>query len=131
MTTKLIQQYIYELDTWYRLLDYLEEENVLYKNRIVTILKNDTESLLLEMIESFLNKFVLEDTIISIFRNDITKAKIKIMAEGKDVEKEKNGDNYILYQNKLRKEIEIIEHQFNRLKFEFNNYLSEQFTTFK
>ena len=131
MTIKLIQQYIYEVDTWNRLLDYLEEENILYKNRIAVILKNDTESLLIEMIESFLNKFVLEDTIISIFRNDITKAKIKILARGKDVEIEENADNYILSQNKLRKEIEIIEQQFNRLKFEFNKYLSEHFSTFK
>ena len=131
MTIKLIQQYIYEVDTWYRLLDYHEEENILYKNRIAGILKNDTESLLIEMIESFLNKFALEDTIISIFRDDITKAKIKILAKGKDIEKEGNADNYILSQNKLRNEIEIIEQQFNRLKFEFNKYLSDHFIAFK
>ena len=131
MTIKLIQQYIYEVDTWNRLLDYLEEENILYKNRIAVILKNDTESLLIEMIESFLNKFVLEDTIISIFRDDIAKAKIKILAKGKDVLTDRNADNIFFTQNKLRKEIEIIEQQFNGLKFEFNKYLSIHFNTSK
>ena len=131
MTTHLIQQYIYEADTWCRLLDYLEEENIQYKNRIAIILKNDTESLLIEIIESFLNKFVLEDSIISILRDDIMKAKIKILAKGKDVEKGENTANYILTQNKLRKEIEIIEQQFNRLKFKFNKYLSEHFNAYK
>lgn len=131
MTIKLIQQYIYEVDTWYRLLDYLEEENILYKNRIAVILKNDTESLFIEMIESFLNKFVLEDTIISIFKDDIKNAKNKILEKGKDIEKEGNTNNFILTQNKLRKEIEIIEKQFNGLKFEFNKYLSDHFNTYK
>ena len=78
MTVNLIQQYIYEVDTWYRLLDYFEEENIQYKNRIAVIVKNDNESLFIETIESFLNKFVMEDTIISIFRDDITRVHFKL-----------------------------------------------------
>ena len=131
MTINLIQQYIYEVDTWDRLLDYLEEENIQYKNRIAVIVKNDNESLFIETIESFLNKFVMEDTIISIFRDDIVKAKIKILAKGKDVVTNTNADNNFFTQNKLRKEIEIIEQQFNGLKFEFNKYLSVHFKTSK
>ncbi|OSZ77131.1 hypothetical protein CAP36_11995 [Chitinophagaceae bacterium IBVUCB2] len=125
MTIKLIQQYIYERDTWCRLLDYLEEENILYKNRIANILKSDSDSLLIEMIESFLNKFVMEDAIISILRHDIAKANIKIVAKGKDFGKDGNSTDIIITQDKLRGEIEIIEQQFNRLKFEFNKYLSK------
>ena len=83
------------------------------------------------MIELFLNKFVLEDTIISIFRDELTKAKNKIVAKGKDAEKEDSTNNFTITQNKLRKEIEIIEQRFNGLKFEFNKYLSGYFTTFK
>ena len=127
----MIQQYIYEVDTWDRLLNYLEEENIQYKNRIAVIVKNDNESLFIETIESFLNKFVMEDTIISIFRDDIAKAKIKILAKGKDVLTDRNADNIFFTQNKLRKEIEIIEQQFNGLKFEFNKYLSIHFNTSK
>ena len=124
MTTKMIQQYIYERDAWYRLLDYLEEENILYKNRIAIILKSDTDSLLVETIESFLNKFILHDAIISLFRHDIAKANEKMAAKVIDEEKE-NYDEIMLTQNKLRGEIEIIERQFNSLKFEFNKYLSK------
>ena len=131
MTINLTQQYIYEVATWDRLLDYLEEENIQYKNRIAVIVENGNESLFIETIESFLNKFVMEDIIIAIFRDDITKAKIKILAKGKDVLTDRNADNNYFTQNKLRKEIEIIEQHFNGLKFEFNKYLSTHFNTLK
>ncbi|MES2331107.1 MAG: hypothetical protein V4539_16000 [Bacteroidota bacterium] len=131
MSIPLIQQYIYEVETWHRLLDYLEDGNILYRHRLAVILKNDTESTLDEMIESFLNKFMLEDAIILLFRDEITKAKTQMLEMGKEVAKEGNFGDFIFTQDKLREEIKIIEQRFNRLKFELDKYLSDHFTTIK
>ncbi len=43
LATSLVQQYLYERKTWDRLLDYLQEENIHYKNRLSDILKNDID----------------------------------------------------------------------------------------
>jgi hypothetical protein len=129
LTTSLVQQYLYERKTWDRLLDYMQEENIHYKNRLSDILKNDIDRTLIDMIESFLNKFVLEDSNISILRHYISEANNKITAKQKDSEQRENIDKVVITQNKLRKEIEVTEKEFNGLKFEFNKYLSEHFET--
>ena len=125
MTLIMLQQFKYERETWSRLLNYLEEENILYKNRIAVILKKDTDNMLIEMIEIFLNKFVLEDAIIAIFRHEISSASKKIPAIENGIIDKSSYEEIVITQNKLRSEIEIIEQQFNRLKFEFNKYMSK------
>ena len=127
---KVVPQYQYELKTWNRLLDYLEEENIEYKNRISEILKNNIHTGLLEAIEVFLSEFVGEDQIISLCRCDINALK-GVIDRGRDGAL--NGNNFdeiTLDQDKLRKEIEITERRFNALKFEFNKYLSERMGSF-
>lgn len=121
---KLTQQHQYERAAWCRLLDYLQEENIHYKNRIADILRNDIGSSLIETLELFLNKFVQEDSIISLLRHDIAELNKKIPAKESGDEQKENLDKIILTQDKLRKEVETIEQQFNKLKFTFNKYLS-------
>lgn len=125
----LVQQYLYERKTWDRLLDYIQEENIHYKNRVVEILKNDIDRTLIDMIESFLNKFVMEESNISILRHYISEANNKITGKQKDSGQRESIDKIVITQNKLRIEIEVIEKEFNGLKFEFNKYLSEHFET--
>ena len=93
------------------------------------ILKNDIDRSLMDMIESFLNKFVLEDSNIFILKRYISEANNKISVKQKDSEQRENTDEIVITQNKLRKEIEVIEKEFRGLKFEFNNYFSEHFET--
>lgn len=125
----LVQQYLYERKAWDRLLDYIQEENIHYKNRVVEILKNDIDRTLIDMIESFLNKFVMEESNISILRHYISEANNKITGKQKDSGQRESIDKIVITQNKLRIEIEVIEKEFNGLKFEFNKYLSEHFET--
>lgn len=125
-----VQQYQYEIKTWNRLLDYLEEENIQYKNRISEILKNNIHTGLLETIEVFLSEFVREDQIISLCRRDIEALK-GVIDKGRDGAL--NGNNFeeiTFNQDKLRKEIEMTERRFNALKFDFSKYLSERLSLF-
>lgn len=125
MIIQTVQQYLYERKTWLRLLDYLQEENIDYKNRIADILKDDTGNNLLDLIESFLSKFIMEDFAIAILRHDVN-ASNKLLIEEKYNTDDKNTSADIKEtQNKLRNEMQIIENRFNKLKFEFNKYLSE------
>ncbi len=126
----VVPQYQYEIKTWKRLLDYLEEENIEYKNRISEILKNNIHNGLLETIEVFLSEFVREDQIISLCRRDIEALK-GVIDKGRDgALNGKNFEEIAFNQDKLRKEIEITERRFNALKFEFNKYLSERMGSF-
>ena len=70
MPQNKVQQLKIESAAWKRLLDFLREENVYSKNRLSDILKDGFENLL-EDLENFHNRFVKQDEVISLLRNDI------------------------------------------------------------
>ncbi len=123
MTEPKIIQFQYENDTWKRLLEFIQSENVFLKNRLAAIASNDIDSDMLEEAEYFQNKFVEEDEQIVLLRS-------KVAAHDKLLHRELFEDGSIVkevlrQQKKIRKQVEEAEQRFNKLKFEFNNFLSE------
>lgn len=121
----LINQYRHETDTWRRTLGFITEENINIKNRISEIVKNMNvvEPSSLEAIEYFQNCFVEED-------KEIAKLQNRLKENDNLLSRETYEDGKILKsirhaQEQLRKEIDKNEKSFNRLKSEFNKYLSE------
>ncbi len=112
-----------ERDTWRRLLVFMKDENVHLKNRLAEVLKNSIETNLLEDIENFHSSFLKEDELIDFLRNDVTELDRllaqEIFEDGKLINK---VDKKI---KSIRKNIEIAEQHFGRLKSEFNSYLAE------
>ena len=123
----LVQQYLYESKRWERLLEYIRDENIHYIDRLTEILKNGDDNFLVEVIESFLTKFISEDSVISLFRHDIVEANNRLVLKGKDLLQIESMSKIILTQDKLRQEMGNIERAFNGLKIEFNEYLSGHF----
>lgn len=121
-TLKLIQLQ-YESDTWKRTLGFLIDENIHLKNRLSEILKEQFNRNLLDEVETFQNKFIHEDELISLLRNDV--AEIDKLLTREIFEDGKTATLIDKNLQKIRNNILIAEKEFSRLKLEFNGYLSE------
>ena len=122
-SNKKILQYRHESDTWKRYLQFIQQENNHLKNRLSQVLQADTDYEFLERAEYFQNKFISEDDTVNMLRQDIHELD-KLLA------KEAGEDSVVLKElqkrlKKMHKDMEIVEKQFNKLKSDFNLYLTE------
>ena len=118
-------QYKHENDTWLRTLDYFQQENIYLKNRLAQIAKTNINGNFLNDLEVFQTRFVDKDTVIAILRYDIALQNDLIESFDPISDDTYKGSRIMLNQNKLRDDMQQMEKEFNRLKFDFNNYLSE------
>lgn len=114
------EQFHHENKTWIRLLEFFKQENYFMKNRLSEVLDHNVDKEFLALAEQFQNKFVLKDEYIDELRHDVS-------MQDKDL----NGTNVepvtarlVKTQGKLRNEMEYFEKDFNKLKTDFNKYLS-------
>ncbi len=119
-----VMQLIHEADTWKRLLEFIQVENVYLKNRLAEVTREVTDPGWLEQAEYFQNHFLAEDSAVSLLRRDVLDLESwlrrEVIEDGaiiKEVRKK---------HKKLRADIELTEQRFSRLKFEFNHYLSDK-----
>lgn len=114
------EQFHHENKTWGRLLEFFKQENAFLKNRLAEVVDHRTDKEFLSLAEQFQNKFILKDEYIDELRHDIN-------TQDLDLINSKDGatDNKLVKrQEKLRNEMEYFEKDFNKLKNEFNKYLS-------
>lgn len=122
-----LKQLQYESDIWKRLLGFIMDENVHMKNRISEILKNGFNKNLLDEVERFQSRFIKEDELIGLLRNEVAEFDKLLVREIFEDGKIKEAINRKL--KKLSNNIIIAERQFSKLQSEFNNYLLEMFNT--
>ena len=118
-----INQWQIEANTWKRFLNFFRDENVCLKNRLSDILKNGFDRRLLEELENFQTKFIKQDELFGVLRNDIA-ALDKLLLN----QNFKTGINYDLIAKKpehIRNNMYNTEKQFFLLQLSFNTYLSE------
>nr|WP_294906112.1 hypothetical protein [uncultured Lacibacter sp.] len=120
---KKFTQFRHESDTWKRYLQFIQQENNHLKNRLAQVLQHDTDEQFLERAEYFQSKFIAEDDTVNMLRQDIheldsflQKETIEDASSVKDLQKKLK---------KMHKDMEIVERQFNKLKSDFNLYLTE------
>ena len=121
----LPDQLLHENATWKRVLGFLTEENINLKNRLSEILQNkaDCDKSFLEQVEYFQNSFLKQDEVLGFLRIEVGDQEKSLLPANfpgtaeqlKEIQKK---------QKKLRQEFESAELLFNKLKFEFNSYLS-------
>jgi len=120
-----IRQYRYECDVWKRNLEFLMMENIHLKNRLAAVLKNgSTDSNFMNVAEQYQNYFTTEDETIHSLRKDIAQLDEQLLQEEK-LENEKKTKAVLDKQKQMSTEIENTVTEFNKVKFEFNNYLDE------
>lgn len=122
-SNKKILQYRHESDTWKRYLQFIQQENNHLKNRLSQVLQADTDYEFLERAEYFQNKFISEDDTVNMLRQDIHELDKMLAKEtGDDIAVLKEMQKRL---KKMHKDMEIVEKQFNKLKSDFNLYLTE------
>lgn len=119
-----VRQFQHESNTWKRNLEFLTQENVNLKNRLAEVLQTipDDEDIL-EAAEGYQSEFLREDETIRLMRGDISKHDALLQ---KGVYE--NGfsiKELSRKQKKLSEGVKDIVAGFNKLKFDFNNYLGE------
>lgn len=123
MTGLKLKQLQYESDTWKRLLGFLTDENINLKNRLSEILRDDFESSLLDVLEIFQNRFINEDNMIGLLRNEITEYDRVLIRENFEDGHLKNEVVTLL--NKLRNNMKYAEIESGKLRRDFNSYITE------
>lgn len=110
-----------EREIWTRTLDYIQQENVFLKNYLADIIKDEIKPDMLEQVEYFQNQFINKDAVIALLRYDIANQN-KLSENGAD-----NGEFAKIQsrQIKLRADMEKMEREFSKLKFQFNTYIAE------
>lgn len=119
-----IRHFQKESESWKRLLEYIQQENSYLKDLLADIVSQDINRELLGRAEEFQNQFITKDEMIALLRGDIYDFEqwlLNLASHNK-----RNINEYLEKQRKLRNEIESLEQRFNKLKFEFLNYVSEK-----
>lgn len=111
------KHFLFEFESWRRTLDNIQNENNQIKQRLVQILEELQDTKLLDNIEDFHNNLIDKDNVINLFRSDIFKHELALR-------KSHNGET-IGMQKKLRRDIDLLEISFIKLKSEFYSFFSE------
>lgn len=118
MNDRIIQQFKREAESWKRLLEFMQAENIYLKTRIAEIAGPEMDAELLAKAENFQHRFLQEDEMIALARKDV--------AAFEELVNREYGKKTGAAQKKLREHIERLEQEFNKLKFEFHHYLIEK-----
>ncbi len=102
-----------ERDSWLKILNVIQQENIFFKHNLANLLKNDIKPDTLEKGEQFQNQFLNMDTVIAILRHDVAVLNNLLGDEG-------TPDDT---QEKLRTSIKKMETEFAQLQSKFNGYL--------
>ena len=113
-------QFHHENKTWNRMLEFFKQENNFLKNRLSEVLDNSTDKEFLALAEHFQNRFIIKDEYIDELRHDINEQDKKLTESSTNF----IDNKLIIRQEKLGNEMEYFEKDFNKLKNEFNKYLS-------
>ena len=123
MPATFIRQFIYESESWKRLLFFYREENVYYRNRLSELLNDTVTGEILERAEYFQGHFVMSDETIYWFMNEIHQHK-KFLSQNiaADIQMLESA---IRNQQRLKNNIVKAEEVLMKLKKEFNDFLAE------
>ena len=114
------RQFQMEVESWKQLLNSRMEENVLLKNKISDILKNNYDQNSLEEIEDFQTQFIREDELIHSLRRDIND--LDNLQPGNLFEDGKIGKSVDKKMEDLRKDIANSRIRFRILKSTFDDF---------
>ena len=121
------EQFLYEVQSWGRALDFYKQENAFFKTRLSQVVDHDSDKLFVAAAENFHNKFIVTDEYIADLGRDIRlQMDIIKQALNADPEKEKLMG---VRQKKLRGAMSRFEKEIYCLKTDFNEKLVAYYET--
>ena len=110
-----------EINSWKKMLRSRMEENIGMKNMLGDLLKKNYDQDNLEQIEEFQNKFIREDEMTDMLRNDMIK--FDELSYGQVFKEEKNRESCKKRMEKLRNDIIRSENHFSSLIASFDDFV--------
>lgn len=124
-----IKQILHEVETWKRMLLYMQEENIHLKNRLSEVLKDRFDKNMLEVVEVFQNKFLMQDYLMNNLKKEVASIEDIIYPKIISVKTIDNPSQKSI--SAMRNNIELAEKTFADIKSEFNHYLLENINDIK
>lgn len=123
MTELKLMQLRHEINTWKRILGFMQEENVHLKNRLSEVLKDRFDKNLLDGVECFQTDFIKEDEVIGKLKKEL--AELEFMLDSDIISDEQHNFPITRRIENIRNHIDSAERDFTKINVGFNNYLSE------
>lgn len=118
------RQFRHEIEAWKRSLEFIMQENSILKNRLAEVLNTTSnQNNFINESEQFQNSFVQTDEYIWLIRKEIASQEQLLLGDISTGDKALN--NVIERQKKLSGDMQNVAREFNKMKFDFNNYLGE------
>jgi len=115
----------HQSETWKRDLGFVMEENIALKNRLAEIISDGKVTpAFLDRMERYQNDFVAKDETLRLILTEI-KEWDKLLVKEQYLDGTEINGKLIAVQKRLSRAIESFMNEFNRLRFDFNNYMSE------
>ncbi len=114
-------QFLEEIFSWIRLIDFYKEEISYLKTRLSEVVDQNINNDLLPSAEYFQNLFIVKDEFNASISSEIKNQELQLHEIIKN--NTEAGESFLKKQEKLRNEIENFEKKFNTSKKEFNKFL--------
>lgn len=106
-----------ERNKWLLALEQMLQGNILMKNRLAEIIKDDITAASLDKAEYFHNELLQKDAVIALLRYDIARQnRLGVTTENENAVFQKH--------EKLRSDMQMMDIEFSRLQHDFNTVFS-------
>ncbi len=125
MKNIILEQLIYEVETWKRLIAFIKNENLMRINRLNDIIKSNNDKNILFKIENFQIQFLTLEEIYFVLNDEVVEQQNRLMLVYK---KEYEIDIILLIkkQQGIRLNIETLINKINKIKADFFQEFSEK-----
>ena len=125
MKNIIIEQLLYEVETWKRLIVFIKNENLMRINRLNDIIKSNNDKNILFKIENFQVQFLTLEEIYFVLNDEVLEQQNRLMLVYK---KEYEIDIILLIkeQQDIRLNIETLINKINKIKADFFQEFSEK-----
>jgi hypothetical protein len=118
-----LNQFQFEIHSWIRLMEFLNQENTFLKNRLPEVIDQIKNKEKLALAEHFQNQFIIKDDIYDHIIHDLKKQAHK-WTEIKLISSKEISDDLAKTQKNLRDQIEFIERDHAVITKDYNTYLA-------
>ena len=125
MKNIIIEQLIYEVETWKRLIVFIKNENLMRINRLNDIIKSNNDKNILFKIENFQVQFLTLEEIYFVLNDEVLEQQNLLMLVQKN-EYEIDIILLIKQQQVIRFNIEKLINKINKIKADFFQEFSEK-----
>jgi hypothetical protein len=125
----IIEQLIYEVDTWKRLIVFIKNENLMRINRLNDIIKSNNDKNILFKIENFQVQFMMLEEIHFVLNDEVVEQNKRLMM-AHNQEYEIDTILLIKEQQEIRLNMEKLINKINKIKADFFQEFSEKLYEF-